>query len=61
MRDGSTGVKAAETGESDAQERNKEGGARDGTVDGARYVAYTLQSHSGRVNGRRRKPVLRTE
>jgi len=56
-RDESTGVKAAETGESDAQEHCRKGGARDGTVDEARYVIYTLQGLSSRVNGR---PALRT-
>jgi hypothetical protein len=33
ISDDGIGVKAAETGESDAQKRNKEGSARDGTVD----------------------------
>jgi hypothetical protein len=43
VSDGSAGVEAAETGESDALARNKEGCARDGTVGVAQYVTDTLQ------------------
>ena len=44
---GHSGVEAAKTGESDAQERRRECSARDGTVGVAQYVAPHLTGLKG--------------